>query len=426
MSKKKRDPDEETSIEQALFEFDQRLELPGSNVSGPEFERFETPLAADTEGVLKENLETLRLLDAVRIAEQAPVEAVHKIGRFEVVRELGRGGYGVVLLARDPRLNRLVALKVPRPEAIVTEDLREHFLREAEAAAALNHPNILPIFEQGAAGPICYIAMALCQGPSLLEWVRERGAIEPKAAARVVAILADAVQHAHNRGVLHRDIKPANVLIDVQDDAANGGADTDELLDAIRLTDFGLARLGEDGGHTKTGAILGTPLYMSPEQTLGQPARVGHATDIYAFGTTLYFLLTGRPPLQGDNEVQTMMAIQNLDPAAPSQHVAHISKDLDAICLKCLEKNPELRYRTATQLAADLQRYLDSVPVQARQITLLVRSGRWCSRNPLLAAAVALVAVVMTGSFLWINHERNMAESAAVRATFPRNGRWTR
>lgn len=406
MSKRQQANDD--SLRRVLFHFDERL-AQGTSDHADQETSLES--AGDTQPNVDRdvvaNLQTLRLLDAVREVDQSSER--HKIGRFEIIRELGRGGYGVVLLAHDPRLKRNVALKVPRPEAIVTEDLRQRFFREAEAAAALNHPNILPIYENGSSGPVCYIAMAYCDGPSLLEWVQQHGPLNPKVAAQIVATLADALQHAHNRGVLHRDVKPANVLLETNSREPEKG----DLEASARLTDFGLARMDSSLGQTQTGDILGTPLYMSPEQAAGHSDAIGPATDIYALGATLYFLLTGKPPLKGDTDVQTLVAIQNDDPAAPSRHVAAIPQDLDAVCLKCLEKPPSNRYLTATELQADLERFLNDEPVRARKITPFVQVARWTRRNPLLAAAAGLVATMAIASFAWINYERSVAEKNA-------------
>src|SRR5262249_3016007 len=233
-----------------------------------------------------------------------------QFGRFQLERVLGRGGFGVVLLAHDPRLGRLVALKLPRLNALTSDELRRRFQQEARAAAALDHPNIIPILETGEVGPICYIASTYCPGMSLATWLKQNPNSVPYVeAARLVAMLADAVQHAHERGIIHRDLKPANVLLQ----SADGKARIDEatpgtapgsqlgivsLQSAIpRITDFGLAKvLADDGQATQTGAVLGTPSYMAPEQAGGQTAAVSQAADIYALGAILYELLTGRPP----------------------------------------------------------------------------------------------------------------------------------
>lgn len=321
------------------------------------------------------------------------------IGRFQIIRQLGQGGYGVVFLARDPDLNRLVALKVPRPEVLVTASLRRRFLREGMAAAALNHAGVVPVFEAGHAGPICYIASAYCQGPNLQEWMESRGYdVEPRCAARWVQQLADAIQHAHSRGVLHRDLKPSNVLM------VSGGDEPDREDERVAstpcVTDFGLARIVDAPiGQTGSGAVLGTPSYMAPEQAAGNARLTGPATDVYGLGAILYFLLTGRPPLAAATPVATLQAVVSDEPVRPTRHSPRVPRDLEAICLHCLEKEPARRYASASELSADLQRFLDDEPVRARHITNWERASRWCRKNRALAAlAAALLATLLVAS----------------------------
>jgi serine/threonine protein kinase len=216
------------------------------------------------------------------------------LGRFEVIRELGQGGFGVVYLARDPVLGREVALKVPRAEMLVSPEARRRFLREGRAAAGLDHPHIVPVFESGEIGPFAYIVSACCEGPTLSAWLRERTQpVAARVAARLVADLADAVQHAHDRGILHRDLKPSNILLQ------SGGDSTDSFVPISRITDFGLARIVEEAGvgeETRSGSPLGSPPYMAPEQAAGKRRDVGPAADVYSLGATLYEILSGRPP----------------------------------------------------------------------------------------------------------------------------------
>src|SRR5262249_51200406 len=229
------------------------------------------------------------------------------LGRFRLLRELGRGGFGVVYLASDPLLGREVALKVPRPEVGLTPELRERFAREARAAAGLEHPNIVPVYEAGEAGPVCFLVSADCPGVSLAQWLRGRAEPVPfRTAAALVATLADAMGHAHGRGVVHRDLKPANVLL-----GAGQGTAPAELPWVPRITDFGLAKLmlGGAGGQTQSGAIVGTPCYMAPEQAGGKTRDVGPTADIYSLGTILYELLTGRPPLVGETDLDTLLQV---------------------------------------------------------------------------------------------------------------------
>src|SRR5262245_10070366 len=214
-----------------------------------------------------------------------------RFGRFLIHRELGRGGFGIVFLAEDPHLQRLIALKLPRADALSNTDLRARFLREARAAARLNHPNIVPIHEAGEVGPVCYMVSAYCPGESLAAWLgRRQEPVSPWAAAALTAVLADAVQHAHDHGILHRDLKPSNILLEPCPQGASATPlATDELPFIPQLTDFGLAKLLEvDDEQTTSGVVLGTPLYMAPEQAEGWAHAVGAPTDVYALGAILY------------------------------------------------------------------------------------------------------------------------------------------
>ena len=235
------------------------------------------------------------------------IEVPMSFGRFEVLRELGRGGYGVVYLARDPVLGREVALKVPRPEMLVTAEARRRFMREAHAAAVLDHPNIVPVHEAGELGSVAYIVSAYCDGPSLSDWLKARHQPVPaRAAARLIATLAHAVQHAHERGILHRDLKPGNILLH---SAAASVSAHDDLSGLVpRVTDFGLAKFtgDDDEDMTHSGATIGSPPYMAPEQAAGRLRDMGPATDVYALGATLYEVLTGRAPFRGETPSETM------------------------------------------------------------------------------------------------------------------------
>lgn len=319
-----------------------------------------------------------------------------RIGRFEVVRELGQGGFGVVLLALDPVLNRPVALKVPKPQALVSPEARSRFEREARAAAMLSHPGIVPLHETGLDEPIQYIVFGYVAGESLATLLGRSGPLEPRLAAATVARLADAVGHAHQRGVVHRDLKPGNVLLHYQ--GSRVPERTAEWVESLRIADFGLAKLPdpESAGLTREGSLLGTPSYMSPEQAAGRDDLVGPASDLYGLGAILYELLTGRPPFREATDVATLRAVEARAPQPPRSLRPQLSRDLEAICLKCLEKNPAARYSHAADLSADLQRWLQGEPVRARRITALGRIGRWGRRNPALAAAVSLAACSLT------------------------------
>jgi WD40 repeat protein len=375
------------------------------------------PLSLDDLGVpaelrarLERDLACLQLLDkgiplstpereqpARREPEPGAGTAPVLIGRFQVRGELGRGGYGIVFHAHDPQLNRAVALKVPRAEILVTPDLRERFLREAQTAAGLDHPNIVPVYEAGAAGPVCYIASAYCPGLTLAQWLRARPEPVPwHLAAALVARLAAAVEHAHRRGVIHRDLKPGNILLEPAEDGEAADADRDGgLFDFVpRITDFGLAKVqtADAVDQTASGAILGTPSYMAPEQAEGRSHQVGPTADVYGLGVLFYEMLTGRLPFLADNVLDLLQQVKTTEPVPPSRLRPRLPADLETVCLKCLQKEPRKRYARAEELAEDLQRFLRGEPVLARPVGRLERFGRWCRRNPALAATSLVAA----------------------------------
>ena len=352
------------------------------------------------------------------IAEPMP----RRFGRFLVRRELGRGAFGVVSQAYDPHLRREVALKVPRAEALLTPELRARFRHEAMAAAGLDHPNIVPVYEAGEEGPVCFIATAYCPGTTLAAWLRWRTVPVPfRVAAGLVATLAEAVEHAHRRGVLHRDLKPSNVLLEEPAPGAPAG-DGSELVP--RITDFGLAKLldawpAEDAAAnlTVSGVIMGTPSYMAPEQAEGRGGAVGPAADIYSLGVILYEVLTGRPPFQADSALETLVQVRTQDPLPPSRLRPRLPRDLETICLKCLNKPPQARYPSAQALAEDLRRFLAALPIRARPTPAWERAIKWVRRHPARAAAVAavaatavVVAVVIGLANVRLQRERDRAE----------------
>src|SRR5262245_5780200 len=345
---------------------------------------------------LERNLDCLRLLHEVLprgrrpAAESDPSESPATfLGRFKLRRRLGQGAFGVVWLAYDPRLKREVALKLPHAGALADEGLRRRFLREAEAAAGLEHPNIVAVHEAGDEGPVCYLVSAYCPGPNLAQWLKQREQPVPaREAAGLVAALADGLEQAHRRGVVHRDLKPANVLL-----AEDG---------APKITDFGLAKVLSESatatGQTQSGAILGTPAYMAPEQAAGRQRHIGPAADIWALGVILYELLTGRPPFQADPALETLILIQAEDPVAPTRLRPGVPRDLEWVCLKCLRKEPEKRYADAAQLAGELRRFLDGLPLEhTRPVGPGERAARWCRRNPVVALLVTALGVSLLG-----------------------------
>lgn len=308
---------------------------------------------------------------------------------YELIREVGCGGMGVVYLARQKNLDRLVALKMIRDSQLARSDHLFRFRTEAEAIARLRHPNILQIFDVGETEGMPYVALEWLEGGSL----SDRIAGTPRSrreSAELVATLARAVQAAHDAGIVHRDLKPANILFDAEG--------------VPKVADFGLAkRLDlDDPGHTRTGQIMGSPSYMAPEQASGQTRDVGRAADVYALGSVLYELLTGRPPFKGASAMETVRMVLELEPVPPSRLRARVPRDLETICLHCLEKNPARRYASATALAEDLERYLAGRPIRARRTPAWEKAAKWARRHP--AASVLLLVGLMAlggGAAAW-------------------------
>jgi tetratricopeptide (TPR) repeat protein len=363
---------------------------------------------------LARDLECVRLLQQLRPhhppgnaagpTSPSSIPCPMQLGRFRILRELGRGGFGVVYRAYDEELGREVALKVPRAETLASPELRERFQREARAAAGLDHPNLVPVYDAGVVGPFCYIAFAYCPGTNLSAWLKQRTEPVPyPQVAALAATLADAVQHAHDRGVLHRDLKPANVLLTPAAEAPASGVGPNAAVAGLglvpRVTDFGLAKLvGGASGQTQSGQVLGTPSYMAPEQAAGKAREIGPVTDVYALGAILYELLTGRPPFQAETPLDTLRQVQTDEPVPPARLRPRLPRDLETICLKCLEKSPSRRYARAGLLGDDLRRYAAGQPVRARPVGVVGRLWRRCRRHPGVASLLAtLFVVVLSG-----------------------------
>ncbi len=313
------------------------------------------------------------------------------LGRFEVLDDLGSGGFGFVVRARDLLLGRVVALKMPLPERVLAPGDVNRSLREARAAARLDHPNIVRVHDAGELGPLGYfIASEFCEGPSLRHWLKIQNKPVPvRLAACWLAALADAVQHAHDRGILHRDIKPDNVILAV---TSKPGEFTP------RLTDFGLAKLVEEGAdESRTEAQIGTPSYMAPEQAGGRHREIGALTDVYALGATLYEVIAGRPPFRGETDTETVRLVLEAEPVAPRSLRPGLPRDLETICLKCLRKEPARRYASAGALRDDLQRFLDGRPILGRPVSAWERSRRWAWRRPAIASLLGIVALLACG-----------------------------
>jgi serine/threonine-protein kinase len=307
---------------------------------------------------------------------------------YQILRELGRGGMGVVYQARQIALDRDVALKMIKSGSFASPSELARFQNEAEAVARLDHPNIVPIFEVGSHAGLEFFSMKLIGGTSLDRRLPEF-ATDPQAVARIVVIVAEAVHHAHSRGILHRDLKPANILLD------NRGAP--------HITDFGLAkRIESDSELTCSGAPVGTPSYMSPEQAAGDRGSLSISTDVYGIGGILYALLTGRAPFAGTTLVETLDKVRALPPEPPSAVNKHVPRDLEIICLKCLEKDPNRRYSSALTLAEDLDRWQKGIPILARPVGKLTRAAMWCRRNKALASLALLSILALLGGLAGI------------------------
>jgi WD40 repeat protein/serine/threonine protein kinase len=344
-------------------------------------------------------------------------EYPRRIGRFEIVEQLGVGGFGRVFLAHDPRLQRQVALKVPLDRWALGGTLRDRIATEGIAASRLDHPNIVPVYEAGEVDGIPYIASKYCSGPTLGEWLRLRPVfLTHDLAAHLLLMLAAAVGHAHEKGVLHRDIKPSNVLLD----AVSEPAVRDPLGIGFvpRLTDFGLAKiLANDEERSKNaltgdGAALGTAEYMAPEQAIGRTSDADVRTDVYALGVLLYELLTGRVPFKGETRGATLRQIERDDPIPPNLLRPGLPRDLDTICLMCLEKAPARRYATASELEADLRSFLAGEPIKARPPGPMERAWRSTKKRPVVSSlcAATLLAASLIG-ILQLQHSRALSQN---------------
>jgi serine/threonine protein kinase len=339
------------------------------------------------------------------------------ISGYEILEELGRGGMGLVYKARQTRLKRLVALKVVLAGSHAGPEHLARFRTETEAVARLQNPNIVQIYEVGEHEGRPFFSLEFVDGGSLA--TRLAGTPQdPRQAAQLVETLARAVAFAHQRGIVHRDLKPANVLLasggrlasgghlasggcEPPDGAEPSGGSHPPLAQYIpKLTDFGLARqLEADSGQTRSGAILGTPSYMAPEQALGRTHEAGPAADLYALGAILYEMLTGRPPFRGATVLETLDQVRSRDPVAPRLLQPQLPRDLETICLKCLHKDPHKRYASAEALADDLARFQAGRPIQARPVRRAERLLKWARRQPKLAALTIVCGLALTGLF---------------------------
>src|SRR5262245_41922285 len=304
---------------------------------------------------------------------------LHYFGDYELLEEVARGGMGVVFRARQISLNRIVALKMILAGQLASPAAVQRFKTEAEAAANLDHPNIVPIYEIGEHEGHHYFSMRFFAGGTLTQEMA-RQEFTPHRASPLITTVARAVHYAHQRGILHRDLKPGNILLDAKGQP--------------HVTDFGLAKaLGAEGDLTRTSAILGTPSYMSPEQASGHAKQLTTSSDVFSLGAILYELLTGRPPFQGASAVETLRRVTEEESRRPRSLNPQVDADLETICLKCLQKEMAQRYASADALADDLERWLRHEPIHARPSSTFERAVKWAKRNPATAALTAVSCV---------------------------------
>jgi tetratricopeptide (TPR) repeat protein/predicted Ser/Thr protein kinase len=325
-------------------------------------------------------------------------------GDYELIEEIARGGMGVVYRARQKNLGREVAIKLLLHGALASEHDVDRFRAEAAAAASLKHPNIVSIHEVGECEGQHYFSMDLIAGRDLAA-ITQGGTLPARQSAELVAQIADAVQHAHDHGVLHRDLKPSNILMDAEDQP--------------HVTDFGLARRFEDAASlTQTGSLLGTPGYMAPEQAAGKTSWVDARSDVYGLGAVLYHVLTGRAPFTGESATDILGQVIEQEPVAPALLNPGIPRDLETICLKCLSKEPGRRYSDAKGVAEDLGRFLRHEPILARPIGSLARLARWARRKPVVASLAAAVLLLLLfgaiGSILFVRRIEQARRSEAA------------
>jgi WD40 repeat protein/predicted Ser/Thr protein kinase len=345
-------------------------------------------------------IETVRL-DAGQGGPEHPptgTSAQRSFGDYELLEEIGRGGMGIVYKARQVNLDRLVAVKMLLFGPLAQPEQVQRFRTEAAAAASLQHPNIVAIHEVGFRDGQHFFAMDYVAGRSLAEIVRD-GPLPARRAAGYLKTIAEAIQYAHERGILHRDLKPSNVLIDANDQP--------------KVMDFGLAkRLEKESELTLSGQVLGSPNYMPPEQAAADRGLVGKRSDVYSLGAILYHLLTGRAPFVAPTVAETLAQVQNAEPVSPTVLNPHLPRDLKTICLKCLEKESSRRYQTARELAEDLGRWLRQEPILARPIGPVGKAWRWCRRKPLVASLTAAIVLAILVGFAGVTWQGQRASKA--------------
>jgi serine/threonine protein kinase/WD40 repeat protein len=383
-----REPGGEAQLEAVIAHYIQACEM-GAPLDRRRLLREHPQWADELREFFKQRDRMHRMAEPIRefgeslLAEVEPGQRIRYVGNYELLEVIARGGMGIVYKARQESLGRIVAVKMIGMGQFATDEDVQRFQGEAEAAAGLQHPNIVSIHEVGQHDGWHYFSMDYVAGQPLSALLRENLPPARKAAA-YVRQMAEAIHYAHQQGTLHRDLKPSNVIIDEHDQ--------------VRITDFGLAmRVEGDSELTRTGQVLGTPSYMPPEQALSKRSLIGPASDVYALGAVLYECLTGRPPFRADSVVETIQQVVHNEPAPPRILNPIVPRDLETICLKCLEKEPARRYGSALELAEDLNRFLTGVPIHARPVGKVERAVRWCRRNPVLSALSAALLVLLAG-----------------------------
>ncbi len=381
---------------------------------------------------------------SVPAVPNAQVSQPQGFGDYQIVREIARGGMGVVYEARQVSLNRTVAIKMILAGQLASQDDVKRFYLEAESAAGLNHPGIVPIYEIGSSNDQHFFSMGFVDGPSLAMILKD-GPMSPKVAAECLAQVCDAVHYAHEHGVIHRDLKPGNILL--ASTCAPGSESSknrsihklsnknsvesfrsstnrqvpSEFAFVPKVTDFGLAKqIHGNSELTGTGQVLGTPSYMPPEQADGRVATVGTLADVYSLGAILYCMLTGRPPFQSSSPFETLMQVLKEPPIAPRQLNPSLPRDLETICLKAIEKSPAKRYASAAELREELDRYLAGEPIHARPISSVERGCRWLWRHPAVALMGAIVLAAMgtvVGTIYSSNRRLQAERDIAITAT---------
>jgi tRNA A-37 threonylcarbamoyl transferase component Bud32 len=357
-------------------------------------------------------MEELRRL--IEESERETTAPMKRVDEFELCREIGRGGMGVVYEAYDTQLKRRVALKMIKAGDLASPQDVERFRAEAESVARLQHPNIVQIFAVGEQDGRPYLALEYIDGGSLESLLKSKP-LPPTEAAQLVETLARAVHYAHGCGIIHRDLKPANVLLS-KEIVSQAQSSTFAVARSPKITDFGLAKRLQEGepGPTHSGAIMGTPSYMAPEQAGGRSRDIGPPTDVYALGAILYECLTGRPPFKAANPMDTLLQVMSLEPVPPSRLQPLVPRDLETICLKCLAKEIPRRYAMAVEVADELRRFQQGDPIHARPCGYPDRVLRWCRRNPGVTALLVTASVLflLVGALVALH----LGDEATVRA----------